>query len=225
MRTQRFVAATGALYVVAVLVGNALAEPPMGDGQSPLGHLQEGRTPTQTIGVALEVLSFAALLVFLGYLYRVLRRAGTADAWAAGAFGAGLTTVAIKLASAAPVMVAYHRADALSPELARTLDDLSGAAFVVTGYTWGIFVALAAAAASTARVLPRWLSVAGLVIGVLTVAAGVAGVLEPRGYVPIPFLLGLGWVLVISVVLAVRGAEQPAARVDGAVREGLPASA
>ena len=44
-----------------------------------------------------------------------------------------------------------------------------------------------------------------MVVGVLTIAAGTAGIVDPAGYVPVPFLLGLLWVLVTSTVLAVRG--------------------
>jgi hypothetical protein len=49
---------------------------------------------------------------------------------------------------------------------------------------------------------------AGAVIGVLTVAAGTAGILDPGGYVPVPFLLGLGWTLAVGVVLTVRPADR-----------------
>ena len=55
-------------------------------------------------------------------------------------------------------MAANLRADELTPDLARTLNDLGGADFVISGYTSGIFVAAAAAATLATRLLPRWLS-------------------------------------------------------------------
>ena len=216
MRSERLAAASGAIYVLAILIGNGLYEAGRTGGEDGPGVLDDlQRTPSsaQTAGLALEVLGFAAFLVFLGALYRTLRRRESADGWlGTTALGAGLVTVAVKLGSIAPLMAANLRADELTPDLARTLDDLGGASFVISGYTSGIFVAAAAAATLTTRVLPRWLAITGVVVGVLTIAAGTAGVVDPAGYVPIPFLLGLLWVLVTSGVLAVRG---PAAGDDG----------
>src|SRR4051812_16047202 len=181
MRSRRLVAATGAIYVVAVLVGNELATDTgsAGTGGRAILDALRHRTTGQAVGLTLEVLSFAALLVFLGYLYRVLRRAERPDGWAAAAaFGVGLVATAVKLGSAAPGLAAYLRRDDLTPVLARTLDDLGGGAFVVSGFAFGIFVALAAGSAFGSHVLPRWLSISGLVVGILTIAAGVAGALS-----------------------------------------------
>ena len=74
--------------------------------------------------------------------------------------------------------------------------------------------------------LPRWLAFAGIVVGVLTIAAGTAGIVDPAGYVPIPFLLGLVWVLATSVVLAVRGPRSAATTARaGRAAEAVPAGA
>src|SRR4051794_30382904 len=207
MRSRQLVAATGAIYVLAVVVGNVLATDTGGtgtSGQSILDALRH-RTTVQAVGQVMEVLSFVALLIFLGYLYRVLRRAERPDSWAAAAaFGVGLVSTAVKLGSAAPALAAFSRKDDLTPELARTLDDLNGAAFVVSGLSFGLFVALASGSAARSRALPRWLSISGLVVGVLAVAAGTAGVLDPAGYVPVPFLLCAVWLLATSVLLVGR---------------------
>jgi hypothetical protein len=229
MRTERLAAASGAIYVVAVMVGNAIAtagQSNVESGQAVLADLQH-RGTAQSVGLAMEILSFVALMVFLGFLYRALRRAERPDGWAAAAaFGVGLIATAVKLASAAPGLAAYLRRDDLTPLLARTLDDLGGGAFVVSGYTFGIFVALAAGSAFGSLALPRWLSISGLVVGVLTIAAGIAGALSPAGYVPIPFLLCLAWILTTSIVLTVRGpAPRSAHRADDAVPAGFAATA
>ena len=134
-------------------------------------------------------------------------------------------TVAVKLASIGPVMAAHLRADELTPDLARTLNDLGGADFVISGYTSGIFVAAAAAATLATRLLPRWMSFAGIVVGVLTIAAGTAGIVDPAGYVPIPFLLGLLWVLATSIVLAVRAGNARDDGRSGRAAEAVPAGA
>jgi hypothetical protein len=231
MRSERLAAATGAAYVALIMVGNGLAtgngDPE--DGPTILAHLRDGRSPAQTVGVLMEILGFAVFLVFLGYLYRVLRRAEGADGWGATvALGAGLVTTAVKLSSATAMLASEAHPAQLTPDLARVLNDIGGGGFVVSGYVYGIFVAAAAGAAFASRVLPRWLAISGVVVGVLAVAAGAAGVLDPLGYVPIPFLLCLAWVLVTSIVLTVRGRRPAGAvpdRTAGAVPAGVPASA
>lgn len=233
MRFERLAAASGAVYVLAILLGNGLYEAGKTgaeDGPGILADLQRTTSPVQTFGLTLEILGFTAFLVFLGALYRTLHRAERRDGWlAATALGAGLVTVAVKLGSVAPLMAANLRVDQLTTDVARTLNDLGGAAFVLSGYTSGIFVAAAAAAGLVTRVLPRWLSIAGIVVGVLTIAAGTAGVVDPAGYVPVPFLLGLVWMLVTSVVLAVRAPaaddEDPRTRAAGSVTSGAARTA
>ena len=231
MRSERLAAATGAAYVALIMVGNGLAtgngDPE--DGPTILAHLRDGRSPIQTVGVLMEILGFAVFLVFLGYLYRVLRRAEGTDGWgAAVALGAGLVTTAVKLSSATAMLASEAHPNQLTPDLARTLNDIGGGGFVVSGYVYGIFVAAAAGTAFASRALPRWLSISGVVVGVLAVAAGAAGVLDPLGYVPIPFLLCLAWVLVTSIVLTVRGRRPAAATPDrtaDAVPAGVPTTA
>ena len=231
MRTDRIAAATGAIYVALIMVGSGLAtgngDPK--DGPTILAHLRAGRTPAQTAGVLMEILGFAALLVFLGYLYRVLRRAEGAEGWGAAiALGAGLVTTAVKLSTASATFAARLHPGQLTPDLARTLNDIGGGGFVVSGYVYGIFVLAAAGSAFVSLVLPRWLTVSGLVLGALTVAAGTAGILDPAGYVPVPFLLCLAWVLATSIVLTVRRRQPVGSIVEDpatAVRNGVSASA
>jgi hypothetical protein len=76
---------------------------------------------------------------------------------------------------------------------------------VSSGLLLGLFVAAAAGWVCVVhRVLPRWVGWFGFVAGVLAVAADVHGMADPAGYVPVPFLAGLIWTLVVSVVLTVR---------------------
>ena len=227
MRTDRLVAATGAIYVALLMVGSGLAtgngDPQ--DGPTILAHLRHGRTLTETVGVTMEVLGFAVFLVFLGYLYRVLRRAEGAEGWgAAVALGAGLVTTAVKLAAATAMLASKAHPDQLTPDLARVLNDIGGGGFVISGYLYGIFVVAAAGSAFVSRALPRWLTISGLVAGALTVAAGTAGILDPIGYVPVPFLLCLVWVLMTSILLAARGQRPVDAAPDRSV-DAVPAGA
>src|SRR6195952_4737159 len=230
MRSERFAAATGAIYVALLMIGSGLAtgngDPQ--DGPTLLAHLRQGRTPPAAVGVTMEVVAFAVFLVFLGYLYRMLRRAEGAEGWgAAVALGAGLVTTAVKLAAATAMLASEAHPDQLTPDLARVLNDIGGGGFVISGYLYGIFVLAAAGSAFVSRALPRWLAISGLVTGALTVATGVAGILNPIGYVPVPFLLCLAWILVASIVLTVRAGRHGRLVSDGAtsVPAGVPATA
>lgn len=224
----RLAAASGAFFVVAVLVGNAMYSSGSVEGTDGVGALAEAqRDPSlvNTIGFALEIVGFAALLVFVGYLYRVLRGAeGTEESAATVALGGCLVYLAIKVGSAAPVMVVSLRSDVLTPDLARTLVDLNDAAFVVSGLMFGLFCTAAARSAISHRVLPRWLGWAGLVIGLLTVAAGTIGIVQVPSFNPLPFVAGLVWTFVVSILLTVRvrrPATEPATPVLSPSRAGV----
>jgi hypothetical protein len=224
MRSNRMLAATGAVYVLAMVAGNALTQGgnDIGDGSAALAALRHGRTTAQSVGSVLGPLSIFALLVFLAHLYRVLRAAEGPTARAAtAALGAGLVMTALDVSSAIPSVAAVLGRDWLTPPLFRTLHALNDAGFVISGFVYGIFVVLAAASAFNSRVLPRWLAHGGLVVGALSVVAGLAGIVDPTGYVPVPFLLCLAWVTVTSVLLAVRG-PQATGGLDDAVK-GVPA--
>ena len=187
----RLAAASGAFYVVAIMVGPAMAE---------ADEINLARA-----GYMLGVLGFTAFVVFVGFMHRVLRLAEGPDGWVATvALGAGLLHSAVRFEAQAPRMVEAHRGDALSPELARTLVDLNSMAFVVTGLLLGLYAVSAGWVCVAHRLLPRWLGWFGLVSGVLAVAAGIVGMVDPDLYIPLPFLAGLVWTLVVSILLTVR---------------------
>jgi hypothetical protein len=222
--SARFAAGSGAFFVVAAILGNelVLAGAPEGaDGPAALGYLQRDLTAVTSIGVVLEILALAALLVFLAYLYRVLRRAEGPGGWvAAVAFAAGLAGVVVKLGSIAPIMAGTYRKDELTVDLARTLVDLNGAAFVLFGLLVGIFVTAASAASVAHRMVPRWLGWTGVVLGALAFGAGTAGVIAPDSYNPLAFVGGLAWTLVLSSILTVRAVRVPGRPETAAVRVG-----
>jgi hypothetical protein len=187
--SERLAAASGAAGVVVLIVG---------------GEIFNGDGPLARAGYALVVLSFVAFIVFLAFLHRILREAEGPGGWVATlALGAGLVYAAVRFAAQPPRMVAFYRDD-LTPESARTLVDLNDTAFVSSGLLLGLFVAAAAWVFLVHRVLTRWIGWVGLVSGVLAVAAGVVGMAYPAGYFPVPFLAGLLWILVVSVLLTVR---------------------
>jgi len=185
----RLAAASGAFYIIVIIVGAEII-----DGDGPLAR----------VGYGLVVLSFAAFVVFLAFLHRILRDAEGPGGWVAGlAFAAGLLHSAVRFDAQAPRMVGAYRDD-LTPEVARTLVDLNGMAFVTTGLLLGLYAAAAGWVCLAHRVLPRWLGWFGFVSGVLAVGTAAIGMADPDSYVPLPFLGGLIWTLIASVVLTVR---------------------
>ena len=198
---------SGVMSVIAVMVGNGLAlagQTGATGGPGLVADLQH-QSFVNDLGVSLELGGWAALVCFIGYLFVILRRAEPPDGWwSPVALGAGVLLVALKLGSVAPIMAAWSRRDDLTVPMAQTLSDLGGALFIVSGWATGLFVATAAASAVESRVLPRWLGWFGVVSGVGALVAGTAGVLDPSGYVPIPFLASLLWVVLTSVVLTAR---------------------
>jgi hypothetical protein len=200
--STRVAAATGAFYVIAIIVGEQV--------------MAADSTLVQRVGYELAVLGFTAFVVFVAFLHRILRDAEGPGGWLATlALSAGVLHSAVRFGAQPPRMVVDYRGDALSSELARTLEDLNGTAFVVTGLLLGLYCAAAGGVFLRHGGLPRWLGWFGAVAGWLALAAGVVGMADPDLYVPWPFLAGLVWTAIVSIVLAVRPdrrSHQPAPR-------------
>ena len=192
----RLGAASGAFYVIAVMIG---------------GSLEWGTGILAGAAYSLVLLGFTAFVVFVAFLHRVLRDAEGPSGWLATvALGAGLLHSAVRFEAQAPRMVGRFRGDALPADLAGVLVDLNAMAFVITGLLLGLYCASAGAVCVTHRVLPRWLGWFGLISGLLALIAGVVGMVDPESYVPVPFLAGLLWTLIVSILLTVRPRRLPA---------------
>jgi hypothetical protein len=216
---DRIGAGCGAAYILLVGVGNQMSSgnstDPHPSGAKDLADFAATPTTAQTIGFTMEVVGFLAFIVFLAWLVHALRLRGGPAPWLAGAAGmSGVITLAVKMGSAAPMLVGYVDHKDLTPATARVLMDLNGSAFVVTFLPYGTFVMLAGAACLVTGFLGRVAGWSGVVIGGLTLLATLATQLDPIETNVMPFLLGLLWLLVIGIRLAWRG---PRARAGGAV--------
>jgi hypothetical protein len=210
---DRIGAATGAAFVVLIMVGNQMASGGSAGSAHPTGEqvlkdvaLQASRA-TYLPGFILECLGFAAFIGFLGYLATVLRRVpgrGPVGIAAGAAIVSGAVMVAVKLGSVAPLGALAIDHGHLSPQLAQVLNDLSGVAFVISWMPCAIFVAAAAAGLYRAALVGRPTAYSGLVLGVAGLALSIAGVYDPLDANPLAFLLGLLWLLAVSVRLAVK---------------------
>lgn len=211
---DRIGAATGAVFVALIMVGNQMASGGSADSAHPAGEqvltdaARQASSATFTVGFVLEGLGFAAFIGFLGYLADVLRRRlqgrRQGGATAGAAIVSGAVMLAVKLGSAVPLVTLAIDYGHTSPQLAQVLNDMSGVAFVISWLPFAIFVAAAAAGLHRAALAGRPTAYSGLALGVAGLALSIAGVHDPLGANPLAFLLGLAWLLAVSVRLTVR---------------------
>lgn len=205
---DRIGALTGAAYVVLVLIGNPLstagpAGPRPGPHPSQLDidyyRWLAGSTSGQ-LGLSLELLGFAAWVLFVGYLCTRVRAGG----WLANAaLVGGVVSIAVKVASGAPWFAAYGLRNDISPETARVLGDMNAVAFGLDWLPIGLFVACAAAAAMMAHVLGRVLGWSGVIAGTVAVVYTAFAGVHVMSASALPFLLCLLWTLAVSVRLGI----------------------
>ena len=191
---QRLGAACGIVYVVLLLGGPII--------------------PNIQIAFLVEILAFLFFLFFLGNLWSALRRAEGGSGWlSATAFGGGLMSVTIKVASAAPVLAAHYRAgDGLDPQLARTLQDINDASFYLSFFPLAVLLAAFAIVAIRSGALPKWLGWIAAALGLAFIVGGMSGSADLQyEWAGLPMILFLFWVIAVSVVLMRRaGVSRPA---------------
>jgi len=208
--SDRIGAACGAAYILLINIGNGLAsgasEDPHPTGAKDLADFAAHPTFRENAGFVMEVTGFLAFLFFLGWLVHALRERGGAAAWLAGVAGiAGTLDIAIKLGSAAPIVTGEIDHRELTPTLARVLADLNGAAFVITFLAFGTFLLAVGLAVLASGFLGRVAGWTAVVLGVAAIALTLATHVDPVNANPIPFLLSMVWVLVVSIRLAWKG--------------------
>jgi hypothetical protein len=222
-RLNRLGASAGLLYVVLVLVGvNAF---PKGNA----GILAPRREIARDVaahtadagfwtGIFLEGLGLLVLIFFLARLWGLLRSAEGRSGWLSmAALGAGLVSVAVKLASFPLGTVGFYeaRSGGLDPQLAATLIHANDISFVTTWAVDAVFLAATAATALRSGALPRWagwsaaLIAPAMLVGVATATSESA---------QLPTALFLVWIVAVSIRLLRRPDELAQA---GSVR--LPA--
>ena len=189
---ERTGAACGIVYVVLLIGGDSLGG------------------PTSRVAFSLEILAFLFFLFFLGSLWSAMRRAEGGSGWLSiTAFGAGLMSVTIKVASAAPVLAARYRADGLDPQLARTLQDINDASFFLTFFPLSVLLVAFAIVAIRSEALPGWLGWVAAVLSAAFLAGGLAGSADLAfEWAALPMLLYPFWVIATSIVL-IRCAGEP----------------
>lgn len=162
----------------------------------------------------MEILAFLFFLFFLGNLWSALHRAEGGNGWlSATAFGAGLMSVTIKVASAAPILAArYRAADGLDLQLARTLQDINDASFYLSFFPLAVLLAAFAIVVIWSGALPKWLGWIAAALGLAFIVGGMSGSADLQSeWAGLPMILFTFWVIAVSVVLIRRaGAARPA---------------
>ncbi len=208
----RIAAAGGIFYVVLTLLGNDVLG---SSGDAPgitatgaqIGAYVRTHPPTALSWAALyiELLGILAFVFFLGSLWSVLRRAGEHGPFSAIAFGAGLVSVGVKIASLPAAIAAFYRAqEGMDPQLAAALLDMNGVSFVLTWAIDAVLLAATAVVILRTGALPRWL---GWTAAVLSPALLIGVVFATSfGFVPYVLYTTL-WIVATSIVLIRRAGE------------------
>jgi hypothetical protein len=200
------------LWVIGIASGGEVPDTFEATGEEWLAYItgNEGRILTSRL---LLLLGYFLFIVFLGTLRtRLLAFEGEPRHWTALAFGSGIATAAMLVASATTILAAAAAADGLEPAAAQALAVAEYAFFIgaeITGA--GLLVATGVLALRTA-VLPGWLGWASLVI-----ALALLVLFGPVGFIAIVVGFPL-WVLVVSILLWRRGEQAVRAR-DGTSSE------
>jgi hypothetical protein len=156
-------------------------------------------------GDVLELLGVLLLIVFAATLWSVLKEGDKSGIFAGTAFGAGIASAAVKLASAPAAFALYWRAEqGWDPQVATALFDMNDAAFVLTWAIDGVMLGAAAYVIFRSGVLPRWLGWLGAVAGVISIATVPVAMKAP----PVGILLTFIWLIGTSVVLTRRSLRQ-----------------
>lgn len=154
------------------------------------------------VGGTLELLAILAMVLFAATLWSVLRGDDGDDGIApATAFGAGLISATIKIASFPAAFAAVWRnRQGINPQLAAALVDMNNVSFVLTWSLDAVMLAAAAVVIFRRGVLPRWLGWLGAATALVLILSAPAADHVP----PLGILLTFVWIAGTSVVLTRR---------------------
>lgn len=201
MRRDWLAPLTGVAFVAVVIIGFSIAGEPPDAKSSPeeIVSYYVDNTDSIRIGALLGALAGLLFIFFANHLRRVLNAAGDAPLSATVLVGASVMAVGVAIDSTILLAIA-ETADDIEATSVQTLQALWDNDFLPLAL--GLLVFLISAGISILRtgVLPRWLGWVALALVVL-------------GFTPIGFAAFLGcgiWIVVVSVILALRARRAPA---------------
>jgi hypothetical protein len=224
---DRIAAATGAGFVLLILVGNQINVSGTSQAAHPTGRqvladaAEQAGSSSAAVGFVLEVTGFVAFLVFLAYVATIAARRRLSGPGSRGPEGApvlaaatavlgGLTMLVVKLGSAVPIVALMLDRHQLPPTLARVLYDMGSAAFVLSWLPFAVFVGGLAVLLHGTGIVGRPTTYVGLVLAAVGSVLSVAGLHDVTDANPMAFVAALLWVLVVSGRMALRRAGAPA---------------
>jgi hypothetical protein len=203
--TRRLLAAGGAAFVALSLAGNSLTESAVDPGaerssaQAARDLASYANSTAAQVGIGLEILGLVALVAFAAAA--AARLVLGAPVAAAVVATGGTALAAIKLASGAPLLAGIADHDLVTGDVALALLAVNGAAFVLSWVPLAMVVAALAAGLRTTGAVGLPTAVTGGILAVLGLAAALLGVGDVNTAMPVPFLLSLIWITVVSVRL------------------------
>jgi hypothetical protein len=205
-RLWRVAGALALAHVVLMLGGNSLETTPLlGDTQSNvIADYVTGPMSRPYAGGYVEFLGFLVFLVGALLLARLLRGRTETSGWLAACIaGSGITYVAVTVATgfAAGGAALYNGHHGAALTTVTTVNDIRNFGFFLSVGVVGVFTLAVAAAAQVTRILPRWLSWTGYVVGIGMVASVAAARVGGVDYASLVWLV---WFVALSVV-ALRG--------------------
>lgn len=212
MERNRTLIISALLASLGPLVGNGLYAGPGSGGEAILAEARDGLPAVAYVAHSLELMGFAALAVLFAWLVVLLLERAPVAAVTTGI--AGTAMIAVKLGSAAPMMVVNSMPDTLDPVTAEALISMNDQSFVISGFLLSLAF-FAAGVGLLATEFPRWLAWWATVVGGLGAVAGVVGIVRPEAYVPIPFLLLLLWMIAVALTEVVVGRADAGASIRG----------
>lgn len=217
---DRLGALSGAAYVLLIVVGNQVASGGQQEshpsGTADLADFVSAVHPTTAlvVGMTMETLGMLFLPFFLGWLAHRLAQRGAGWLGTVAAIGGGVT-LSVKMASFMPMGAGVADSATLDARTAQVLADMNAAAFVATFLTFGVFLVAAGFGILSSGILGRLAGWSAVVLGVLGVVLTLLTHVDEANSNPMPFLAGLLWLLVTSLLLGTRGPR--------AARERMPA--
>jgi hypothetical protein len=198
VKLARWAPISGVLYVVLWVITIFGFDSDTGDSDADIvsWYADSGNRDKQLIGFFLVLAASLCFIWFLSVLRgRLAQAEGTAGTKTALAFGAGLVAVTLwTIAMAVWMAISFTVGDSdefvVDPNMDRLFGNL-GYALWFAGTTIALFVVLCTALVGLkGDVIPKWLAWVSVLVAISMLAS----------FAFLPFLIWLGWVLVVSLI-------------------------
>lgn len=204
----------GSLFVVLWLTGTIVQGmsgagfPRPTDDMGTVADFMRAGADRMEASAGLQLLSAVALLWFAAAVAARLRRVGRTGTGAELALAGGIMSASTLLLSVS-ALVALGGSDLANDDASAQL--LYQLSFWLGGPIHVVGLGLLIVSAAYGLGLPKWLSMAGLVIGTAGVLASLSPIVSQLTlFTPIGRFLGFIWIIVATVLLALRRAPAPA---------------